>query len=125
MGGQPMLKPSHMCDTLALDDGVHVPPSFIPWPNSEDGCNKITVQIIPISQKEYVKQDMDCTFIHKANNAKKMGNVPSSLPFAFTRENMTPSFTPLSQILKIWTPTIMLHGEQTPLMVLNTRSTST
>jgi hypothetical protein len=27
--------------------------------------------------------------------------------------------------LKIWTPTIMLHGEQTPLMVLNTRSTST
>jgi hypothetical protein len=70
MGGWPMLKPSH-CDTLALDDGVHVSLSFIPWPNSKDGYNQNTIQIIPISQKEYVEQGMGCTFPHKANNAKK------------------------------------------------------
>jgi hypothetical protein len=68
-----MLKPSHMCDALAVDDGVHVPPSFIPWPNLEDGYNQNIVQIILISQKQYVEQGMDCTFLHKANNAKKIG----------------------------------------------------
>jgi hypothetical protein len=62
-----------MCDTLALDDGVHVPLSFIPWPNLEDGCNQNTIQIIPISQKDYLKQGMDFTFPHKVSNAKKKG----------------------------------------------------
>lgn len=87
-----MLKPSHMCDTLALDDSVHVPPSLISWPNSKDGCNQNTVQIILISQKEYVKPSMDCTFPHKTNNNNNnnKGNVPSSLPFAFVKDNMTP-----------------------------------
>ncbi len=58
MGGWPMLKRYHTCDTLVLDDGVHVLLSFIPWPNSKDGCNQNTIQIIPISQKEYVEHTL-------------------------------------------------------------------
>ncbi len=58
MDGQPMLKPSHMCDTLVLNDGVRVPLSFIPWWNLEYGCSQNTIQIISISQKEYVEHTL-------------------------------------------------------------------
>ncbi len=58
MGGRPTLKPSHICDTLVLNDGVHVPLSFIPWQNLENYYSQNTIQIISIFQKEYVEHTL-------------------------------------------------------------------
>lgn len=66
-----MLRPPHVCNTMALNDGIFVLPNFILEKNTKDGCSQDQLQTIPISQKESPKQGKDFIFPQKNNqNAK-------------------------------------------------------